>query len=275
MNTYGITLPGIFRRTGAAFGLACLLVTLGTPHADAKVKITNLDRVVPTINSLEVVDGQLMASGDATVVLRGRETTVPFTVPVNISLAPGQTNLTNGACPILDLALGPINLDLLGLVLETSPICLQITAYDNAGLLGDLLCSVANLLNAGLSLDQILAGQGAGVLPGLTTGQVDDLLGGITDALNEALENLLDAIVTEITQGLRGACDILHLELGPLQLNVLGLEVILDDCEGGLVVVDLNAERGRGNLLGNLLCGLLGGAGLGDTLGDILGGLLR
>jgi hypothetical protein len=27
MNTYGITLPGIFRRTGAAFGLACLLVT--------------------------------------------------------------------------------------------------------------------------------------------------------------------------------------------------------------------------------------------------------
>ena len=275
MNTNGITSPGIFRRTGAAFGLACLIAALGTPNADAKLKLTNLDRVVPTINSIEVVDGQLMASGDATVVLRGRETVVPFNVPVNIVLPPGQTNLTNGACPILNLELGPINLDLLGLVLETSPICLQITAYDNAGLLGDLLCSVANLLNAGLSLDQILAGQGAGAIPGLTTAQVDDLLGGITDALNEALENLLDAIVTDIIQGLRGACDILHLELGPLQLNLLGLEVILDDCEDGPVVVDLTAERGRGNLLGNLHCGLLGGAGLGDTLGDILGGLLR
>ena len=280
MNTNGIV-PGVFRKTGMAFGLACLLAASMTPDASAKLKATTLESVVPTINSLEVVNGQLMASGDATVVLRGRTTTVPFTVPVNITLAPGQTNQTNsGACPVLDLALGPINLDLLGLVLETSPICLQITAHDDAGLLGDLWCSVANLLNAGLSLDQILAGQGAmdpvaGIIPGLTAGQIDDLLGGITDALNEALENLLDAIVTEIIQGLRGACDILHLELGPVELNLLGLEVILDDCAGGPVIVDLSAERGRGNLLGNLLCGLLGGAGLGDTLGDILGGLLR
>jgi hypothetical protein len=61
--------------------------------------------------------------------------------------------------PILDLALGPITLDVLGLVVETSPICLNITAYDGGGLLGDLLCAVADLLDGGLSLDQILAGQ--------------------------------------------------------------------------------------------------------------------
>src|SRR5688572_30733391 len=269
--------PGLFGRTGLALGLTCLLAALASPDADAARKVSNLN-VVPTINSISVSNGQLFASGDATVVLRGRTNTVPFTAPVNISLAQNQTNA--GACPILDLELGPINLDLLGLILETSPICLQITAYDNAGLLGDLLCSVANLLNAGLSLDQILAGQGAmdpvlGVIPGLTPIQIEGLLGGITDLLNEALCNLLDAVLTEIIQGLRGACDILHLELGPVELTLLGLEVILDDCEGGPVVVDLSAERGPGNLLGNILCGLLGRSGLGSTLGDILGGLLR
>ena len=260
-----------------ALGLTCLLTVLASPNADAARKVSNLN-VVPTINSISVSNGQLFASGDATVVLRGRTNTVPFTAPVNISLAQNQTNA--GACPILDLELGPINLDLLGLLVETSPICLQITAYDNAGLLGDLLCSVANLLNAGLSLDQILAGQGAmdpvlGVIPGLTPIQIEGLLGGITDLLNEALGNLLDAVLTEIIQGLRGACDILHLELGPVDLTLLGLEVILDDCEGGPVVLDVSAERGPGNLLGNILCGLLGRSGLGSTLGDILGGLLR
>jgi hypothetical protein len=273
-----ISPQGLLGRTGLALGLTCLLTALASPNADAARKVSNLN-VVPTITSISISNGQLFASGDATVVLRGRTNTVPFTAPVNISLA--ETNGTNvGACPILDLELGPINLDLLGLLVETSPICLQITAYDNAGLLGDLLCSVANLLNAGLSLDQILAGQGAldpvlGVIPGLTPVQIEDLLGGITDLLNEALGNLLDAVLTDIIQGLRGACDILHLELGPVDLTLLGLEVILDDCEGGPVVVDVSAERGPGNLLGNILCGLLGRSGLGSTLGDILGGLLR
>jgi len=100
----------------------------------------------------------------------------------------------------------------------------------------------------------------------------------IGNLLNLGLGNLLDAAVTDII-GVAGpgACDILHLELGPLDLNLLGLEVVLDDCAGGPVVVDINGEHGRGNLLGNLLCGLLnsGGAGLGATLEDILSGLLR
>ena len=50
----------------------------------------------------------------------------------------------------LNLALGPINLSLLGLNVDTSPICLDITAQQGGGLLGDLLCGVANLLNGGV-----------------------------------------------------------------------------------------------------------------------------
>jgi hypothetical protein len=66
-------------------------------------------------------------------------------------------------------------------------------------------------------------------------------------------------------------CDILNLVLGPLDLNLLGLEVHLDT-----VVLDIVATPGPGNLLGNLLCavaGLLdgvGGGGLGALLNDLI-----
>jgi hypothetical protein len=203
--------------------------------------------------------------------LHGKTNTVPFLAPVTLALATNQAGA--GTCPILDLALGPINLDVLGLVVQTSPICLNITANQGGGLLGDLLCSVANLLNGGLTLDQILGGQGIGGLPGLTGLDINSLLGGIGNLLNGVLGNLLDAIVTDILDAATpGVCDILHLELGPLDLTLLGLEVMLDDCSGGPVVVDITGHRGNGNLLGNLLCGLLnsGRIGLGSTLANIL-----
>ena len=49
------------------------------------------------------------------------------------------------------------------------------------------------------------------------------------------------------------ACDILHLVLGPLDLNLLGLRVQLNQ-----VVLDITAVPGAGNLLGNLLCAIVG-----------------
>jgi len=49
------------------------------------------------------------------------------------------------------------------------------------------------------------------------------------------------------------SCGILHLELGPLDLNLLGLVVHLDR-----VVLDVSAVPGAGNLLGNLLCSIAG-----------------
>ncbi len=49
------------------------------------------------------------------------------------------------------------------------------------------------------------------------------------------------------------ACDILHLTLGPLDLNLLGLRVQLNR-----VNLDITAVPGAGNLLGNLLCAITG-----------------
>ena len=65
-----------------------------------------------------------------------------------------------------------------------------------------------------------------------------------------------------------GSCTVLHLVLGPINLNLLGLKVTLG---GGAqatqpIVLDITAQRG-GGLLGDLLCGLT------DSLGGQLGGL--
>jgi len=70
----------------------------------------------------------------------------------------------------------------------------------------------------------------------------------------------------------RATCDILHLVLAPLDLDLLGLQVHLDR-----VVLDIVAQSGAGNLLGNLLCavtGLLDG-GLSGVLGQLVGLLNR
>jgi len=63
-----------------------------------------------------------------------------------------------------------------------------------------------------------------------------------------------------------GTCDILHLTLGPLDLNVLGLMVHLDR-----VVLDITAQQGPGNLLGNLLCAVTGLLDRGGPLNGIVG----
>lgn len=60
------------------------------------------------------------------------------------------------ACGILDLTLGPLDLNLLGLRIQLSQIDLQITAIPGGGLLGDLLCAIADLLNPLGSLRQIV-----------------------------------------------------------------------------------------------------------------------
>jgi len=86
---------------------------------------------------------------------------------------------TPGACPILTLGLGPLDLNLLGLRVALSPVDLLVEAIPGDGaLLGNLLCSVAGLLDGGLG--------GIGGLGGL----LSNLLGSIADLLNGLLGGL-------------------------------------------------------------------------------------
>lgn len=70
------------------------------------------------------------------------------------------------------------------------------------------------------------------------------LIGGITTPVSQAFTNLL------VTTARR--CAILNLDLGPIFLNLLGLELVTSP-----ISVDLTAVAGPGNLLGNLLCALV------------------
>jgi len=81
-----------------------------------------------------------------------------------------------------------------------------------------------------------------GTLSGTLVGTIT---GGVTQTINETFTNLL---VTPDPQ----SCTILHLDLGPIFLDVLGLQVTTNE-----IVLDITAVAGPGNLLGNLLCALV------------------
>jgi hypothetical protein len=232
-------------------------VLLNTPDVSAQGRSQRLPAdfsILPiTITSVTVQDGQLIANG-----LLG---TNPFTSPLTINAVQSM-----GACPILDLSLGPIDLTLLGLRVETSPICLEITAFDGGGLLGDLLCSVANLLQGGMPLQAILGSLEA-------SGDLPRVLNGLTALLNGAFDAITDNNPTQLA----ATCSVLSLSVGPLDLNLLGLQVVLDDCNDGPVTVDITAIPG-GGLLGDLLCSLtnlLNGSGSGSAIQQLLWNISR
>ena len=102
---------------------------------------------------------------------------------------------------------------------------------------------------------------------------IGTLTGTLIDALGAVIGNVTNVPITLPVTNITGTCDILHLELGPLDLNLLGLVVHLDQ-----VVLDITAVPGAGNLLGNLLCavaGLLDGGLNLNSLARLLNQILR
>jgi len=102
----------------------------------------------------------------------------------------------------------------------------------------------------------------------LALAAVGTLTGTIVDPVAGTLA-VADTVTLPVNSA-TGSCKILHLELGPLDLDLLGLQVHLDK-----VVLDITAQQGSGNLLGNLLCAvanLLNGGGLnvGAALNQII-----
>jgi len=225
-------------------GIASLIQQLDHRH--------NIKTTFPIqISNVTVNNGQLVANG----LIGGN----PFTAPITLSVVPAVQNAADATVSpavttqVLNLHLDSINLNLLGLQVKTSPICLDVTATTGPGnLLGNLLTEVANLLNGGTTLGSILGG--------LTGTQLTTLLNGLTGLLNGLLGSLTGAgalgTATGTTSLPAGTTNILHLALGPVNLNLLGLGVHADNCSNGPITVDVNAVAGPGNLLGNLLTSL-------------------
>jgi hypothetical protein len=124
------------------------------------------------VTRFAVQNGQLVAIGQLTGTVTNAAGAVLGTVNQALTLPVIGTQAT-GSCQILDLVLGPLDLNLLGLVVHLDTVHLNITAQQGPGnLLGNLLCAVAGLLdNTG----------------GGTTGGA---LNGVAALLNNILRNL-------------------------------------------------------------------------------------
>jgi hypothetical protein len=108
---------------------------------------------------------------------------------------------------------------------------------------------------------QRFVANGSGVdAVGLLTGTVTSATGVVTSVVRTLA---IPAAVVGPT------CEILHLDLGPLNVDLLGLQIHLNQ-----IVLDITAQSGAGNLLGNLLCAvanlLNNPSGLANLLNRIL-----
>lgn len=145
-----------------------------------------------------------------------------------------------------------------------------------AFLLGIMLVAVTTFVTANAA-QAAKPGSGTGSLPvsgaladgGTFTGTVSDLSASATKSGGVVVSGVLsgtataaDGTVTQITDQAftttaalqpGAACDILFLDLGPIFLDLLGLQVDLSQ-----ITLDINAVPGAGNLLGNLLCAITG-----------------
>lgn len=76
-------------------------------------------------------------------------------------------------CPVLDLSLGPINVDILGFQVALSAVSLNLTGVSGTPL-GDLVCAVSNLLGNVAGVVNLLNS-----ILGLLTGLLGGLAGGV------------------------------------------------------------------------------------------------
>jgi hypothetical protein len=250
-------------------------ITGNTPTGGSLTGDLDVQRFVRQGNQLVaqgVLNGTLTQSGVTQAI-----TNVPVMLPVALPQA-------RATCRILHLVLGPLDLDLLGLEIHLNRVVLDIVARRGPGrLLGNLLCAIAGLLdrnpiplgrlenrlNSLNSLSRVVTDVPmTGTLSGNRTfaGTLDitrfttrnnrlvanGLLSGVVrDAGGNVTRTITNAPVSIPIAHQRGTCRILHLVLGPLDLDLLGLEIHLSR-----VVLDITARRGPGRLLGNLLCAI-------------------
>ena len=143
----------------AAIAATCISVLVVAPVSSAAPPSATLGNLTGTtasggtftgtLSNVQFVNqGGVMLVGNLTGTLTnaagtviGSVTNQPISVPVTGAAA-------TGSCSILDLTLGPLHLDLLGLVVDLNQVHLTITGQTGPGqLLGNLLCGLANALN--------------------------------------------------------------------------------------------------------------------------------
>jgi hypothetical protein len=217
--------------------------------ATAKAQVVTASKgkvgVKYTIKKFVRRGNRLVAYGAATpryistsgAVTKGRATAFKAAVTIRTRRLAAQP--TGTVCPVLDLVLGPLDLNLLGALVHLDQVHLTITADPNGGLLGNLLC---NLSKQGKLSTQTQKMNWALTKSGLSAG-------GASVAVNVAgADGTTPDAVTAA-----GICDVLDLTLGPIHLDLLGLVV-----DTNTIHLTITADP-NGGILGSLLCSLAGG----------------
>jgi hypothetical protein len=144
---------GTSATSALAQGAASGTLTGGTLSGQAVPTGSTFNGVLSVTNFTNT-NGLLTAVGTITGSILDSAGNVLQTVTGTFTAA--VTSAT-GSCQILSLTLGPLHLNLLGLVVDLNQVVLTITAVPGAGnLLGNLLCDIANLLNSGGPLSTLI-----------------------------------------------------------------------------------------------------------------------
>jgi hypothetical protein len=163
----------------------------------------------------------------------------------------------------------------IAIVAALATACVSLLAFAPAAPAAPPSATLGNLTGttpAGGSFTGTLTGahfvkqNGVATLVGTLSGTYTSPAGATSDVTNQAIS-------LPVTAAAADPCTILDLTLGPLHLDLLGLNVDLNR-----VHLTITGQTGPGNLLGNLLCGLAnalngsgGAGGLVNSLNRILG----
>ena len=200
----------------------------------------------------------LLASGTLTGKLASGTGVSRDSAPVKFAV---QAKKSGGQCDVLTLHLAPLDLELLGVQVQTSTINLDIYAL-HGQVLGNLFCALSRAkvtfpraANLARALNSRLHGRS---LPVFAAAQsIPTSAAGVRPSIWPAAARTAAP----------ASCQVLKLVLGPLNLNLLGLVVDLyGQTHASPVIVTINAVPSQG-LLGQLLCGLAGGTGVNSLSG--------
>lgn len=219
--------------------LAVLAVGLLPATASAAERLS----VSVDVQRFVVRDGHVFARGVATArqaSTSGARLPVTQKQPATLAVSGSST------CKVLSLNLKDLNLQLLGLRVDASEINLQITGQRSGGALGQLFCRLAT----GLKLSSAKTARAAAT------------------SLNRRLRHRplhIVAFRSTMTpsatprQAAPGTCEVLDLLLGPLNLDLLGLNVDLYGATKAQPVrVLVTADPSKG-ILGSTFCKLASG----------------
>jgi hypothetical protein len=139
---------------------------------------------------------------------------------------------------ILNLFVAPVQANLLGVHVDTSPIIVSIVANAGDGLiLGNVLTELAHIFDPPLPDDLVLS-------------DINDAIEALLAALDEQIPGIPPAPVDPVV--IDSNSQVLRLVVPALDVNLLGLNLQTDQ-----IKVNADAETGPGELLGNVVTTLL------------------